>query len=282
MPQSQQVLARLFRMTLSGPMRPILAMLALLVTTVQPANAQGLDLTLFLGRAYPVYDERLQFAPSLPALPRVSVTETGQLTITTKGGPVFGAALAFELGIVGIEGRLDATDIRFAVNGTRYDLFATAPILARIGSISIGEGRFAADRLNLVSLNVRLRTPGPIAVVASGGLSYLPGVSIEGTLPVAVETANAPSPSGVDARLRLIATPGEPEHRWGLNGGAGVRIGGRRVALMVEARAFYFREFQLRFATAGPDLLSAVVTGISPVRFEPVIVNAQGGVVFRF
>ena len=253
-----------------------------LMTTSGRALAQGVDVTLFLGRAYPVYDERLHFAPSLPALPRVSVTEQGQLGIVAEGERVFGAALAVDFGVFGIEGRYDATDIGFRINGTRYELMATAPVPVREGSVSIGAGRLDADRLTLLSINARIRTPGTVAFVASGGLSYLNDVTIEGFLPVAVELATVP-PVSADARLRLIAVPDAKEHRWGLNGGAGLRIGGRHVALMAEARVFYFREFELRLAVVeGPDLLDAILTGIDIVHFEPVVANAQAGIVFRF
>lgn len=264
-----------------GGVRIALGLIIILATSSR-GFAQSVDLTLFLGRAYPVFDERLRFAPSLPALPRVSVTEQGQLDIVTEGQAVFGAALGVDFGVLGIEGRLDATDVGFRVTGTRYELFATAPVTTREGSITIGAGRLEADRFGLLSINARIRTPGTVAFVASGGLSFLSGVAIEGSLPVAVELGNT-MVSGGNARLHLIAAPDEPEHRWGINGGAGLRIGGRHVALMADARVFYFREFELRFAALeGPDLLNAVVTGISVVRFEPVLVNAQAGIVFRF
>lgn len=261
----------------------LLALVVALVVTGSNSFAQGVEFTLFVGRAYPVYDERLTFTPSLPVLPRVAVRESRPLTITTDGGPVFGAALAFQLGAFGIEGRVDATDVAFDVNGTRYDLVATAPTTATIGSVTLDAARLNVDRLKLLSLNVRLRTPGHIGLVASGGLSFLPDLTIQGLLPVTVEAAGILSPSTVNAHLRLVATPGEEKHRWGLNGGAGIRVGGSRVALVAEARAFYFRTFDLQLAgVEGPDLLNAVAAGIPAIHFEPVIVNAQVGVVFRF
>jgi hypothetical protein len=48
-------------------------------------------------------------------------------------------------------------------------------------------------------------------------------------------------------------------------------------------RAFYFREYELRFATDdGPEILEALLEDLAPVRFEPVFVNAQVGLVFKF
>jgi hypothetical protein len=263
--------------------RRLLLVIALLPLGTAESYAQRVDITAFVGHAYPVYGERLRFTPSLPVFPRVSVRESGPLEITSDGGAVFGGAVAVEFGIVAVEARFDAVDLAFSVTGTRYDLVATAPTTTTIGSVGFASGRLDVERLNLRSLNVRLRTPGPVGLVASGGVSYLPGVTIEGRLPVTVEAPGILSPSSVNARVQLIATPGEREHRWGLNGGAGVRLGGDHLALLVEARLFYFRAFDLELAGVdGPDFLNAVVDGIPPVRFEPIIVNAHAGIVFRF
>jgi hypothetical protein len=257
-------------------------MLALL-GTAQRASGQGLDLTIFAGRAFPIYDERLTLRPSSPSLPGVDVTVAGSPVLRADGGPVFGAALAFELGIFGIEGRLDATEVGLEFTGARYDLRGTAPPFQDLtASIIASEGRFDADRISLLSLNARIRTPGPVGVVVSGGVSYLPDISITGSVPLAVQVPGLPTLPGFDAGLTLRATPGQAEHRFGINGGGGLRVGGR-VALIAEARAFYFREYELRFASAnGPELLDDLLAGLAPIRFRPVFVNAQVGLAFRF
>jgi hypothetical protein len=67
-----------------------------------------------------------------------------------------------------------------------------------------------------------------------------------------------------------------------VNGGAGLRIGGR-VALVGEVRAFYFREYDLRFELEnGPEFIDELLSALAPVRFNPIFVNAQAGVTFRF
>lgn len=77
-------------------------------------------------------------------------------------------------------------------------------------------------------------------------------------------------------------TPGQSEHRWGVNGGAGLRLGGR-VALTGEVRVFYFRDYELRFqADNGQEILDELLSRLAPVRFDPVFVNAQAGVTFKF
>jgi hypothetical protein len=91
------------------------------------ARAQGLDVTVFLGRAYPIYDERLTLRASVPSPGGIDITAASPLELRTKGGLVLGAAVAFEVGILGIEGRLDTTDVAFDLQGTRFDLLAYPP-----------------------------------------------------------------------------------------------------------------------------------------------------------
>lgn len=250
-----------------------------------PASAHAeWDLTIFLGRAFPTFDERLVLRPSIPSLPEVDVTVDRIPELRTDGGPVFGVALAVEAGVLGIEGRVDATDVGFDFTGARYELRATTPPFQGLaGSAELGDGRFDVERLYLLSLNLRLRTPGPVGLVASGGLSYLPEVSISGTVPTSIQIAGVPSLPILAPPLQLTAAPDESSHRFGVNGGAGLRIGGDRIALMAEARVFYFREYELRFGVGGaPAVIDDLLSSIDPVGFEPVIVNAQAGLVIRF
>ena len=260
-----------------------LAVVACLALAPQ-ASAGQIDLTLFLGRAYPVYDERLTLRPSPPALPGVDINVTGEPVIRADGGPVLGGALAFELGVLGVEARVDGTEVGFDFSGARYDLRATQPPFTGLsGSVTLGHGRFDARRMYLLSGNVRLRTPGPIGLVASGGLSLLPDITITGSVPVSLDIAGLSVLQGAAPRLHLRAVPGESEHRIGVNGGAGLRLGGDRVGLMVEVRGFYFREYDLRFEVEGaPEFAAGLLESTDAVRFRPVIVNGQAGLVFRF
>jgi hypothetical protein len=261
----------------------VCASVLLLVASAARANAQGGDLTVFVGTAYPVYDERLTLRASTPSLPGVNITTARPLELNADGGLAFGAALAFELGVIGIEGRLDATDVGFDVAGTRYDLAGTVPPLQGLrAGVTIGDGRLDVDRLYLLSINARLRTPGPVGLFASGGLSYLPDITITGSVPVSADLGGVQIP-GLNARITLIAVPGESRRRVGLNGGVGLRVGGSRVAVMGEVRAFYFGDYDLRFQPQGaPDLVADLLDSLEPIRFKPVIVNAQAGLVFRF
>ena len=251
-----------------------------LVGSVSDAAAQGVDLTFFVGRAFPTYDDRLILRPSNPALPGVDVVGSPQ--IKAAGGPVFGGAIAVGTGILSLEGRLDSTEVGLEFTGARYNFRGTQPPFEGLtASITISDGQINADRIPLLSVNARIRTPGPLALIASGGLSYLSSIDLTGSIPLRIEVGGVPIP-GVDPRLTLRALPGESEHRWGLNGGAGLRIGGP-VAVIGEVRVFYFRDYDLRFeGETGLQILDELLSNLALVRFDPVFVNAQAGVTFRF
>ncbi len=252
-----------------------------LVVTASSAFAQNSDITVFFGAAYPIFDERLRILPGVPAIPGVDVSVDGRSEIRADGGLVFGAAYVYYFGVFGIEGRFDATNIGFDLTGARYNLRGTRPPLQSLtGSLTIGNGRADVDRLYLMSFNARLRTPGPVGLSASGGLSYLPDFEITGSVPFSVDVSGLPA---LSADLQLRATTGESTSRWGANFGTGIRIGDGPVGVMAEVRVFYFPEVELRFQIDQPNaFIAGFLDGLGPVNFTPIIVNAQGGIVFRF
>lgn len=257
--------------------------LGTLLTSGQRAAAQGFDLTLFIGQAYPVYNDLLTLQIANPSIPGVLVDVVGSPELRTDGGLVYGGAIAFEVGgILAIEGRLDATHVSFDFTGAEYNLQGIDfPFDNVSASLIADQGRFDADRISLLSLNARLRTPGPVGIFVSGGLSYLPDITIRGAVPISAELAGFPLPL-LDANLELSITPGQSEHRTGINAGGGLRFGDR-VAFVAEARVFYFGEYEMRFGLEEDDaILSELLEGIPPVRFRPVFLNAQAGLVFKF
>lgn len=243
--------------------------------------AQSLDATIFGGLAFPLYDER--FGVRTPSFPGVEVSVPGSPDIKADGGGVFGAALGVSVGIFAIEGRVDATQVGLEFSGARYNLRGTGfPFDGLTASIILAPGRFDADRIPLMSINGRITTPGPIAVFVSGGLSYLPDIKISGSIPLAVEAPGIAGLPEFGSTLRLRASPGQSGGRTGVNGGAGLRVGGR-VALIAEVRGFYFGEYELRFSSEeGDDLIDELLAAAAPVSFRPVFVNAQVGITFRF
>jgi len=247
------------------------------------AFAQGGDLTLFVGTAFPIDREEFTLRPSTPSIPGADVTVNGDPALRASGGLVLGGALAFELGVIGIEGRLDSTSIGFDVDGARYDLRGTsAPFQGLTGAVTVADGHLDAERFNILSANLRVRTPGPVGLVASGGFSILPDVTINGSVPITAQIAGVTLP-GVQPRLRLEVAAGESKRRYGLNAGGGLRIGSSRLAVMGEVRVFYFKDYELRFDVENaPSIVSDLIREIPIVTFDPVIVNAQAGLVVKF
>jgi hypothetical protein len=257
--------------------------LVLIGAAPDAAFADGWDLSVFGGLAYPTYEQRFTVrTPTVSPLPGFVIRPNGDLTIDGTGGTVFGAAVCGEIGILGIEARFDSTAIDIRTSGLTYDLSYSAPPLPTItGSISIDAGPLETDRLSLLSLNLRLRTPGPVAFVASGGFSYLPDFTVTGTTPVRLTVDGLPA-LGATTAIGLRVSPTESSHRFGVNGGAGLRF---RIApnasLFGEGRVFYFKEYELTIDVDDPSLQEFVGTVEQP-RFRPLVVNAVGGVVFSF
>jgi hypothetical protein len=257
---------------------------ATLVAVPSPASAQHLEVTAFVGGAFPIFDGRLVIrASSVPRIAGYDVTASAAPELQLDGGAVFGTALAVDFGVLGIEGRWDATHVGFNARGARYDIRpAGSGSSSLAGSVTIGDGRFDLQRLDLVSINLRLRTPGAVGLIASGGLSYLPDIGITGSVPLQAEILGLPVLPALQPTLSLVATPEQAAHRWGFNAGAGIRVGGR-LSVIAEARLFYFKSYDLFFSMQDAlPLVNDLVNGIGTIRFNPIILNAQAGLSFRF
>ena len=130
-----------------------------LVGSAARVSAQGIDITVFGGIAYPLYEERLTFRPSTPSLPGVDITAAIPPVLRAEGGPVFGTAVAFEAGIFGIEGRWDSLSAGIEFTGARYDLRGTAfPFQGLTATLIAQPGQFDTDRISMLSVNARIRT----------------------------------------------------------------------------------------------------------------------------
>jgi hypothetical protein len=249
-----------------------------------PVRAEGFDISLFGGLAFPTYEQRFTVrAPTVAPLPGFVIRPNGDLTIDAKGGTVFGAAVCGEVGgVIGIEARFDSTAIELRTGGLRYDVSYSAPPLPTLtGSVSIDPGPLTTDRLKLLSLNLRLRTPGPVSLVASGGVTYLPDFEVTGTTPVNLTVGGLPV-LDQQASFGLRVSPTESSHRLGVNGGAGLRVKlAPGVSLFGEGRVFYFKEYELAVEVDDPTL-QGFVGDIELPRFRPIVVNAVGGITFSF
>jgi len=255
-----------------------------------PCAEAGWDVTVYGGLALPTYEQRLEFRlPSVPTAPNLHVTPRGNFELTGKGGSVFGGAAALELGgVFALEGRLDTATLKLDTGGIAYDVDARfpAPIGNQHGALLLGSGSFQLDRIKIYSANVRLRTPGTVSLFFSGGLSYLGDLSTASTIPVSLELAGIPIDAGLGARVSLVATPTQENHRWGANAGVGLRARlSDHLAVMGEARAFGFREYELRLHLATAPtvaILDDIIQGFDTVKFPPVYFHGAVGLVLTF
>jgi hypothetical protein len=259
--------------------RTVAGVMAFALLGAAPAFAQGGDVTIFGGYTYPTYEQTFRTSlPPVGGLPGGGLTPDGDLTLEASGGPVFGVAAAFELGgFFAVEGRLDSSSIKLKSSGVRYTLNAGNVT----GSISLAEGPIEVDRLNLLSLNLRLRTPGVVTFYVSGGLSYLPSFAVTGSLPISVDISGINLPP-LEIPVTFEAAPAESSFRFGVNGGAGIRFPiAPHVSLVAEGRIFYFREYELQAVVPDVPGLPDLDT-IGLIAFTPVVVNAIGGIAIRF
>jgi len=105
-------------------------------------------------------------------------------------------------------------------------------------------------------------------------------------VPLDLEVGGVPILPGSSGNLRLVALPTQSDHSFGLNGGAGIRVGlGANVSLMAEARGFLFREYELGFElTTTPSVPGTgdLIEGIEVIQFKPVYFQAAAGIVILF
>lgn len=254
------------------------------------ARAADWELALLLGSAFPTYDERLSIrVPRLGSVPGIEVSGGDDFVLEADGGLVVGGTVAVEFGgFFAVEGRVDSARVDLLTTGTSYQFAVSAPGLPPFtASVAAGPGTIALDRLFIYSGNVRLRTPGPVSVYASGGFSYLSRLRADSALPLEVEGAAILVPE-LRGSLALVAEPSGSNSRVGFNGGAGLRVGlggPVAVALFADARVFVFDSYDLQFEvqdTTGLALPDAAFRELPPIRFEPILVNVAGGVTVRF
>jgi hypothetical protein len=282
-------------------LRRLAAVAAVLALTTAGtfARAGGFELALYAGRSWPTYDKTFSYDPGLAfsGIPGVSVSQDGRFTLSGDGGLALGGgATYYFVSMLGIEGRLDTADVKVNVSNpvlhVNADLPFPLPDLSQ--DITLAPGTVDLERLRPLSLNLKLRTPGPVRFTLSAGASYLPEFRFSVTQPLAIGvTGITPSQVSVGTLVyRADAAPsGQGQGRWGLNAGAGLQIAlGDRFALLVEGRAFVFQKQTIRWTRADGRPLSAVEQTLAaelerrlqPLEFNPTFIQATAGIAISF
>lgn len=267
--------------------------------TAAPAGAAEWEIQGLVGLTAPTYSQTFTWSP--PALPQfagITIDQSGSFDLTATGGTAFAGSLSvFPAGGVGLEARIDTGDVTLETRNARFT--ARVPLPAPLpdldADVELEPATVELERLTPLSLNLRLRTPGPVALNISGGVSYLPRLEVAVIQPLAVGVRGFEIGLGsLDlGRVPIRATPEETSSgsKVGANLGVSLQIRlSEAVSLVVDGRGFLFPKQRLVWtAIPGQSLnpaeeavLEEVLDQLEPIDFTPTLINATAGISISF
>lgn len=260
-----------------------------------PALAGGFELEAGVGASFPRYEQSLSWDPAtyVPPTPGVTLSASGPLDLEAQGGLAWHGGLTwYFLGGLGLEARYDSVTADLVASGASYDVrvVAVPGVPSFNARLQLGAEDLQLDSVHPVSLNLRFRTPGPVRLVLSGGVSYLDAIQVQGAL-VGTLSSSLPVPlPTVRVNLAAVAPPGEDDGQFGVNAGLGLQIGlGQTLSLQGEVRAFAFKERTLTWSALGVPanaveqaLQRELLGRLEPIQFDPLLWSATAGVSLTF
>ena len=267
--------------------RAPLALLALALASAT-AGAGSVEASAWAGSSLPFYSQSFRYSPPpVPPLPGVSVEQQGEFRFDASGGVSFGGALAWHGdGPLGVELRVDSGAIEVSQRGATFRVTVRPPAPLPPLSFDVEtEGTATLERLLPISLNLRYRGGGRVGLVASAGVSYLPGLDFAVTQELGVGPIGGVG--GIDLPTLPLEAGGEIAGFWGANAGLGIRIRlSDAVSANIEGRAFFFGERELEWTIErfpiSPDLGELLRRQLDPIRFTPGFFQAMAGLSVRF
>ena len=268
-------------------------------------DAATVEVSAAVGQAFPFYEQSFSYDPgsaviSVPGVGNVDLQQKGAFRLDGKGGSTVGGSVTFFLAPhAGIELRVDSAAVDIRPSGATYHVNVNLP--APLPDISddfrFADGEIDVDRLQPFSLNLKLRTPGRLAVFVSGGISYLPEVKIAARqrlgfgLPGITSNIAQLSVGSIVFNADVDSDENKPQKRIGGNIGAGVRlhlVG--PLAVHGEGRYFHFPKHTIHWhpEIEGPltvieeTLLAEVERRLEPIEFYPAFWQATVGVSLAF
>lgn len=264
-----------------------------------------IELSASAGQSFPFYEQSFTYDPgsavvSVPGVGNLTLRQDGGFRLDGKGGSTLAGAITFYLAPhAGIEVRVDSAAVDIRAGGARYhvsvDLPPPFPDISE--DFRLADGIVDVDRLQPFSLNLKLRTPGRLALAVSGGISYLPEVTIAARQQLgfgipSIQQLNADFSVG-SIVFRSSVKPGDADagNRIGGNIGAGLRLQiGGPLALVGEARYFHFSKHKIDWEPEiqGPvsvieeTLLAELTRRLEPIEFYPAFFQATAGVSLAF
>ena len=272
------------------------AILVLLVPA--GGSAAELELAGYGGVTFPFYEQSfsIDLRPPDRPFPGVELRQERPLTLNGKGGLVLaGAATLYLTGGLGIEVRYDSADVDIGAEAPVYSVRTSGPLPGFSATLEPAPTVVTLSNLTPVSLNLKLRSGGPLRFVLSGGVSYLPDFQLAVSQPLNLRLSGVSLPPGLDLgtiNATAITRPEDPESsRLGGNVGLGLQINlSDNVALVGDARVFAFPKQVLEWrvtqrggiVTVPPELLDALEAQLEPVRFNPAYFHLIGGIALTF
>lgn len=223
----------------------------------------------------------------------MTLTSSGALQLDAEGGLAWRGGLTWYFaGGLGLEARYDSVTANLVASGATYDVrvVAVPGVPSFNARLELGAEDLQLGSVHPVSLNLRFRTPGPVRLVLSGGISYLDAIQVQGAL-VGALSSSLPIPlPAVRVHLAAVAPPGEDQGQFGVNGGLGLQIGlGETLSLQGEVRAFAFKERTLTWSALGVPanvveqaLQQELLGRLEPIQFDPLLWSATAGIALRF
>jgi hypothetical protein len=272
------------------PRRRVLALVLTLTVGIvaAPASAGDFEVAVQVGRALPFYSQSFAFDPGDLLPPDVPVQTSGGFGLELNGGLTLSGAVTWRFSeSLGLEARVDTAKVDLEVQGGQVsadlgDLIPGLPSIPISGDIS---GSAPIGRLVPLSLNLHFVAGEGVQFVASGGLSYMPPVTIDVSVNAALGIVGIPElPPGTLPDLGVSAAA-TLDGGFGGNLGAGLRVPvGSKVTLVFEARAFGFPKQQIQWDSGGDSspIEDALAAALDPIEFEHGFFQATGGVVFTF
>ncbi len=263
-------------------------------------TAAGFEVGVHGGQVAPFYQQSFNWGPGTLAtgIPGTDVRQQGVFTLDARGGSALGgSASLYLLPALGLEARLDTLDVEVRVTSARFDVHADlpAPLPDLDTTLNLDAGTVDLERLRTVSLNLRLKTPGPLGVSLSGGVSYLPTLSLSVSQPMALGVTGV---SGGQLQIATLAMRAEARpgtegdrSRLGLNAGLGLRLAlGSHLVVSAEGRYFVFQKHRLTWSSSAERPLTpleealrdATLASLNAVEFNPQCAQATVGLAVVF
>jgi hypothetical protein len=265
------------------------AVLALLLLSPTRGGADEVEISAWVGPSLPFYSQSFLYQPPpVPSLPGVSVEQVGEFRFDASGGVSFGAGVAWhpDAGRFGVELRVDSGAIDVQQEGGEFRVTVRPPAPLPPVSLDVEtEGSITLGRLLPISLNARYRGGGRVSLVASAGLSYLPGLDFTITQELGLGAFGGLG--GFELPTVPLTAGGQIDGFWGANAGLGLRIRlSDSLSANVEGRGFFYGERELEWQIdqfpLSPELGEALRQQLDPIRFTPGFFQATAGLSVRF